>query len=343
MLASLFSSKPAQPTTQPARSPTPTIPAMTGMSTRSSTRSSSSGWSTASQEGTLDYKYGVIPGAQGCAIIPSLIVRGVTRQRDKRYVTKIFVNEESYREEKKNNAFVKQIDRANQFTNVNFNEDPIDRSLLTKDDIKNCGQIIGTRADLDLKKYINYEYLGKSLHTIMSHSIALTKDDADDIIYGLTKLITKVYLMNKGELSGGIVIYHNDAHRGNIMYNPRNHSVYLIDFGLATIRAPKKGDPLVDMLKLTESTGFMVTYILATVKELSDRKRQALLKFITFVTSNYLGRASAPKGFVPTYTAESILKASQDLTNEFQDGGRRGKTRRSKLKKSSRRTRHKVN
>jgi serine/threonine protein kinase len=330
MLASLFSSKPPTPPMSP-------------MVTRSSTRSSSSGWSTATQEGTLDYKYGVIPGAQGCAIIPSLIVQGISKQRDKRYVTKIFVDEASYKEEKRNNAFVKQIDRTNQFTNVSFNEDPIDLSLLTKEDIKNCGQIIGTRADLALKKYINYEYLGKSLHTIMSHSIVLTNGDADDIIFGLTKLITKVYLMNKGELSGGKVIFHNDAHRGNIMYNPRNHNVYLIDFGLASIGSARKGDTLVDMAKLTETTGFMVTYILTTVKDLSERKKQALSKYLAFVSANYLGKVSSPRGFVPTYTAETILKASQDLTNEFQEGGSRRKTRRSGGNKTLRRSRHKVN
>jgi len=332
MLASLFSPKPVAP----AKPPTPP---MSPMVTRSSTRSSSSGWSTATQEGTLDYKYGVIPGAQGCAIIPSLIVQGLTKQRDKRYITKIFVDEASYKEEKRNNAFVKQIDRTNQFTNVSFNEDPIDLSLLTKDDIKNCGQIIGTRADLAQKKYINYEYLGKSLHTIMSHNIELTKGDADDIIYGLTKLITKVYLMNKGELSGGTVIFHNDAHRGNIMYNPRNHNVYLIDFGLASIGTPRKGDFLIDMVKLTESTSFMVVYILTTVKDLSERKKQALNKYLAFVNANYLGRTSAPRGFVPTYTAETILKAAQDLTNDFQDGGKRRKTR----NKTLRRPRNKVN
>lgn len=316
---------------------------MSPMVTRSTSRSSSSGWSTASQEGTLDYKYGVIPGAQGCAIIPSLIVQGITKQRDKRYVTKIFVDEAAYREEKRNNAFVKQIDRTNQFTNVSFNEDPVDLSLLTKEDIKNCGQIIGTRADLALKKYINYEYLGKSLHTIISHSIALTKGDADNIIYGMTKLITKVYLMNKGELSGGTVIFHNDSHRGNIMYNPRNHNVYLIDFGLASIGKARKGDTLVDMAKLTETTGFMVTYILTTVKDLSERKKQALSKYLTFVNANYFGRVSAPRGFVPAYTAEIILKASQDLTNEFQEGGGRKKTRKNKLNKTLRRPRNKVN
>lgn len=333
MLASLFSSKTVPP-------PKPPTPPMSPMVTRSTSRSSSSGWSTASQEGTLDYKYGVIPGAQGCAIIPSLIVQGLTKQRDKRYVTKIFVDEAAYREEKRNNAFVKQIDRTNQFTNVSFNEDPVDLSLLTKEDIKNCGQIIRTRADLALKKYINYEYLGKSLHTIMSHSIELTKGDADDIIYGMTKLITKVYLMNKGELSGGTVIFHNDAHRGNIMYNPRNHNVYLIDFGLASIGAPRKGDLLVDMAKLAETTGFMVTYIITTVPSLSDRKKQALSKYLSFVNANYLGRVSAPRGFVPKYTAETILKAAQDLTNEFQDGGSRRKTRRTKLNKTLRRSRH---
>jgi serine/threonine protein kinase len=333
MLSSIFGS-----TGPPAAAPTPSPTAATGMTTRSSTRSSSSGWTTASQEGTLDYKYGVIPGAQGCAIIPSLIVQGLTRQRDKRYITKIFVDEAAYKEEKKNDAFVKQIDRTNQFTNVNFNEDPIDLSLLTKDDIKNCGQIIGTRADLALKKYLNYEYLGKSLHTIMSHSIALTMSDADDIIFGLTKLITKVYLMNKGELSGGVIIFHNDSHRGNIMYNPRNNNVYLIDFGLASIGAPRKGDILVDMAKLTESTAFMVRYILTTVEGLSEQKREALNKYLTFVNSVFLGRASAPRGYVATYTAESLLKAAQELTNEFRDGGRRRKTRR--RKRGSRRKLH---
>jgi serine/threonine protein kinase len=177
----------------------------------------------------------------------------------------------------------------------------------------------------------------------MSHSIALTSGDADDIIYGLTKLITKVYLMNKGELSGGTVIFHNDAHRGNIMYNPRNHNVYLIDFGLASVGSPRKGDKLVDMAKLTETTGFMVTYILTTVTDLSERKKQALSKYLAFVNTNYLGRASAPRGFVPTYTAETILQASQELTNEFQDGGRRKRTRKAKLNKTLRRSRNKVN
>jgi hypothetical protein len=288
---------------------------------------------------SLEYSTGVFPGAQGCVIVPSLIVLDRKQTRNKEYVTKIFTDIESYTVEKKINAFVKQIDQTQQFTNVKYNENPINLTLLTDEDIKNCANIIGTREDLKTKKYLNYEYLGKSLHTIRAFRIPIRISDAQSILFGLSKLAIKLWTMNSGKM-GGVQIYHNDAHAGNIMYNYDKENVYLIDFGIATLNTPKNKDEMIDILKLIETINLFVDYIATTVV-LGERQGLAITKFREFIVKNNLKRyapvsASTPRNF----TADQIVGAIQTLASDFsENGGRKRKTLKNK-KRSLRRKRN---
>jgi hypothetical protein len=292
------------------------------------------------REDDLAYREGVFPGAQGCIFVPSLIVEGLARNRNKQYVTKIFIDEESYNYEKRLNAFVKQIDPTSSFTNVKYNENPINLSLVKDQDIRNCGAIINTREELATKKFLNYEYLGQSLHTIIGYNVYLNISHARDILFGLSKLASKIYLMNQGRL--GVVIYHNDDHYGNIMYNPRTRSVYLIDFGKATTGKPLSGNTLVDMELLISSTNTIVDYILKTVPSIPKKGGESILKFKEFIDTNYLGRRSPPRDFVKTYTSEDIVKAITELASNFAEEGGRRQTKKKLLKKRKtlRRVRH---
>lgn len=291
---------------------------------------------------SLEYSTGVFPGAQGCVIVPSLIVMDRRQTRNKQYVTKIFTDIESYTIEKKINAFVKQIDQTQQFTNVKYNENPINLTLLTDEDIKNCANIIGTREDLKTKKYLNYEYLGKSLHTIRAFQIPIRIADAQSILFGLSKLAIKLWAMNNGKM-GGVQIYHNDAHAGNIMYNYEKESVYLIDFGIATINTPKNKDTFIDILKLTETINLFVDYI-ATSVVLGESQGLAVTKFREFIVKHNLKRYAPPSaGTTRSFTADQIVAAIQTLASDFSEsGGRKRKTLKHKKRSLRRKTNRNV-
>lgn len=272
------------------------------------------------------YKPGVFPGAQGCVFVPSLIVQGLTKEKDRRYVTKIFVDEQSYTYEKTLNAFVKQIDSDSKFTNVKMNESPIDLTKVTDEDIRNCGNIIVTREALATKKYINYEYLGQSINTILTQQTPIDLEKAQNLLTGFELVANKLYLMNTGSL--GKVIFHNDIHPGNIMFSPTRKQVYLIDFGLATVDIPKKGkDTLYDLISLLKVIEKVLNYLIIKVPNPTAKRTEAIQKFQKFINDNYLGKTSPPKGFVPTYTAKDIIEQISFLNRGFSElGGKRRKT-----------------
>jgi serine/threonine protein kinase len=288
---------------------------------------------------SLEYSTGVFPGAQGCVVVPSLIVINRQGTRNKEYVTKIFIDQESYIAEKKLNAFVKQIDQTQQFTNVKYNENPINIDLLTDQDIKNCANIIGSRQELAGKKFLNYEYLGKSLHTIRAFHIPIRISDAQSILFGLSKLAVKLWAMNNGKI-GGVQVYHNDSHAGNIMYNYDRENIYLIDFGIATINTPKNKDEFIDILKLTETINLFVDYI-ATSVVLGEKQGIAVTKFREFVNKHNLKRYAPASNTSPRkFTVEQILEAIQNLASGFSEsGGKKRKTLKNK-KRTLRRKRN---
>jgi serine/threonine protein kinase len=291
-----------------------------------------------SSETELKYQEGVFAGAQGCVIIPSLIVEGMTQKRNTQYITKIFEDESLKQEEIRLDELVKSIDPSSSFTNVNYNENPIDISKLTEKDIKNCGAIIKSRENLLTKTYLNYEYLGLSLHTIFAYNKNITLGDAQDIIAGLLNLSQKISLMNKGEIIGKS-FFHNDVHQGNVMFNPVNRRIYLIDFGLATSDfAKRKGSVMDDILGIFRVTYGVVEYILKKIPSLSEKQGKAISDFISFAQDNYLllkGK-KPPSGFQPReITAELLLSEIQKLQLGFSSSG--GKRRRTKKRKTLRR------
>jgi serine/threonine protein kinase len=284
------------------------------------------------------YKPGIFPGAQGCVFVPSLIVSGIIGSRDKKYVTKIFIDEDSYKREKALNVFVKQIDPGSKFTNVNYNEDKINIDNISDSDIKKCGAIIETKEALKTKKYINYEYLGQSFHTIIGYKTPLTLRNAQDILNGFELLINKVYLMNKGTL--GKTIFHNDIHVGNIMFNHSTGQVYLIDFGFATLDNPGKNkNMLYDLTSLVRVIDQILDYIIITVPNPSSKRSTAIQNFKTFVASNYIStKSSVPKNFSISYNAIDLVNQVASLNRGFSElGGRRKTHRRNMYRKTLRR------
>jgi len=293
-----------------------------------------------SSETELKYQEGVFAGAQGCVIIPSLIVEGATQKRNTQYITKIFADESLKQEEIRLDELVKSIDPSSSFTNVNYNQNPIDISKLTQKDIENCGAIIQSRENLLTKTYLNYEYLGLSIYTIFAYNKNITLGDAQDIIAGLLNLSQKINLMNNGANERKLSLFHNDVHSGNIMFNPVNRRVYLIDFGIAGALSKRASlrDINIDMLGIFRVTYSFVEYVLKKIPSLSEKQGKAISDFITFAQDNYLllkGKKPPREFQSKPITAELLLSEIQKLQIGFSSSG--GKRRRTKKRKTLRR------
>lgn len=274
-------------------------------------------------EDELYYRPGVFPGGQGCVFVPSLIVKGVTKQRDKTYVTKIFIDEESYKHEILLNTFVKQIDPQSRFTNVIYNESPIDVSIIKDEDIAQCRGI--KKETLPTKKFVNYEYVGQSIRTIIDKRIPLNINQIQSILSGFEVIISKLILMNNGAL--GKKIFHNDIHPGNVMVDFSRKKLYLIDFGLASYEGEGSGR-LYDPESLIITLNTLIDYIRSSpvATKFTAKTMFAIKRFKDFIKNNYIGQRP-PAGFVKTHTPESInveiTELSVALTSQ---GGKRRKT-----------------
>lgn len=274
---------------------------------------------------------GVYPGASGCVIVPSLLL-GLKSPDNSRFITKIFGQEKDYVKEKKQNQLIKTIDPSSSFTNVNYNENPIDFSKLTQEDIKNCEAIIQSRENLLTKKYLNYEYLGQSLYTIISQELSLSNQNIKDILNGLSSLASNVYAMNKGR-DIGQPVFHNDIHYGNIMFNPANRRVYLIDFERSTINESNRGkDTLADSQGIIGTVDKFVDYVLRKVPALGEVQGKAIVDYKTFVDRVFPSRGRPP---LPTEIKEQIVSEIIKLARAFSASG--GKRRRTKKRKTLRR------
>lgn len=285
---------------------------------------------------------GVYPGASGCVIVPSLVL-GLKSPDKSKFITKIFGEEKDYVKEKQQNELVIKIDGTSQFTNVKFNENPIDIRKLPEDALSRCSRIFRSRdyKVIKTKKYLNYEYLGQSLYTIISEELSLSNENIKDILNGLSSLASNVYAMNKGR-DLGQPLFHNDIHFANIMFNPANKRVYLIDFERSTINVPKIGkDTLVDLYGIVDTVDQFINYVLRKVPGLGALQGKAIVDFKTLVDRIFPSRGPPPPP--PKEIREEIVSEIVKLARTFSaSGGKRRKTKKGskktkKAKKHSRR------
>jgi len=287
--------------------------------------------------GLLNTVSGVYPGASGCVIVPSLIL-GLKSPDNSRFITKIFGEEEDYVKEKQQNQLVKRIDPTSEFTNVNFNENPINVKLLSEEALSRCSGIFRSRdfRVIGTKKYLNYEYLGQSLYTIISEELSLSNQNIKDILNGLSSLASNVYAMNKGR-DIGQPLFHNDIHYGNIMFNPANKRVYLIDFERSTINESKRGkDNVADLQGIIATVDKFVDYVLRKVHVLGAVQGKAIVDYKTFVDRVFPSRGRPPPlpKEIEEEIKEQIVSEIVKLARAFSaSGGKRRKTKKNKSKK----------
>ena len=270
-----------------------------------------------------------IQGAQGCVVIPSLLV-SPDGTRDITKVTKIFFLDRDFQDEKiQNDAIITTIDPGGSFTSASYTEDPIDLTKMTKEETSACYGLKGK--DITKLKFLNYKHLGVSINELMQKPISVT--DSKKILIALSALLPKIIEMNKNGF------FHNDVHIGNILYNARDEHAYLIDFGLMTSSpgTPPKipvADGRPDLSKeLTDIIGFLYV-VRQLLKYISDQKASGFPE----AQSDFLSRNSR---FTSPLIA-SMLSGEQDLnasrisalqfvirianTYESIKGGRRRKT-----------------
>lgn len=196
-----------------------------------------------------------VQGEQGCVTIPSLVI-DAKKTRNVNYVTKLFFEEKYFNEEKANDDFIlSEIDPRQTFTVVAYDTNPINIKAISAAELANCPSLKGL--DLTSLKFLNYKYAGTSISSIVENNMEFDKNNSKDLISALANLTVKVYAMN----SAGF--FHNDAHQGNIMYNPKQHYAYLIDFGHASKGSPK---PLLDMQAMLTCIRLVISNIIAFSK-----------------------------------------------------------------------------
>ena len=262
-------------------------------------------------------------GAQGCVIIPSLLVDTKMKSRNTSYVTKIFFKDKDYEEEKSHNdVVITTVDPRNSFTSANYTTTPVDLRYLTPAELKQCSQLKGL--DVGKLKYLNYKYLGKSLHEIVDSDMKIELSVCKSIIIAVSNLATKILYLNND-----LKLFHNDVHEGNIMYNFKEEHSYLIDFG-GMSPTPNNGNQSTDLQGLISSLRLLVTSVV-NQRRLPERYLGMLSSFLKD-SSLVLTRSSESQN--STESRNLIVKFLTDFSISFMKLGGRKRTLRNKINRN---------
>lgn len=260
-----------------------------------------------------------IEGAQGCVIIPSLIVEGATRTRNTAYVTKIFFKDQDFEEEKAQNDMVmSKIDPRGTFTSAKYTTTPIDLRRITPQEVQSCGQLKGK--DLSKLTFLNYKYLGKSIHDIVNTDMKITPKMSQSIIAGIANLSVKLLYMNND-----LGMYHNDVHEGNIMFNFKEGFAYLIDFG-GLAPQPANKNPLTDFQGLVTAVRLLAISAVGQ-NQLPPKLKDLLTSFIkdsslTLTRASEYTDVKQARGLISKFLTDFALVYTKTV------GGRRKTLRR---------------
>lgn len=259
-----------------------------------------------------------IEGAQGCVIIPSLLIDSAMRTRNTAYVTKIFFKDQDFEEEKSHNDMViSKIDPRGSFTSAKYTTTPINLKLLTPAEIQKCGQLKGK--DITQLKFLNYKYLGKSIHDIVNTDMKIDVKTSQAIISAVSNLGVKLLYMNN-ELG----MYHNDVHEGNIMFNFKEDFAYLIDFG-GLAPQPANKNPMTDFQGLVTALRLFAISVAGQGK-LPSRLLEVLNAFIKDASLTF-NRVTEEE---PVQARQHISKFLSDFSLKYTTliGGRKKTLRR---------------
>ena len=213
-----------------------------------------------------------IEGAQGCVIIPSLVVGTDRRTRNTEYVTKLFFKEVDFEEEKAHNdRILATVDPRGTFTSAKYTTDPIDISSINPKELDSCRGLRGK--DISKLKSLNYVYLGKSIHDIVFTDIKINADTSRWMFRSLSNLASKIHYLNIDKK-----LFHNDVHEGNILFNFQKNYAYLIDFGNLSDN-PNGGNELTDLQGLIVA-GRLLAITIHSQKRLSKPLLALLSSYI---------------------------------------------------------------
>lgn len=266
------------------------------------------------------YKGGeAIEGAQGCVIIPSLLVDSAMRTRNTAYVTKIFFNDNDFAEEKSHNdMIISKIDPRGTFTSAKYTTNPIDLKRLTPQEVQSCGQLKGK--DITKLKFLNYRYLGKSIHDIVNTDMKIDAKLSQAIIASVANLAVKILYMNND-----LGMYHNDVHEGNIIFNFKEDYAYLIDFGGLSPQPANKNP-------LTDFQGLVTALRLLSISAVEQNRLPSKLKDLlsSFIKDSSLTLTRASEFTDVKQARELVSKFLTDFTLAYTKsvGGRRKTLRR---------------
>lgn len=260
-----------------------------------------------------------IEGAQGCVVIPSLIVDKAMRTRNTSYVTKIFFKDNDFAEEKAQNDMVmSKIDPRGTFTSAKYTTTPIDLTRISPQEIQSCSQLKGK--DLRTLKFLNYKYLGKSIHDIVNTDMKINPKLSQSIISAIANLAVKILYMNND-----LGMYHNDVHEGNIMFNFKEDFAYLIDFGGLSPQ-PANKNPLTDL------QGLVTTVRLLAISAVGQNQLPSKLKDLlnSFIKDSSLTLTRASQYTDVKQARELISKFLTDFALAYTKtvGGRKKTLRR---------------
>lgn len=259
-----------------------------------------------------------IEGAQGCVIIPSLVVEGAARTRNTNYVTKIFFTEKEYQAEKEqNDTILATVDPRGTFTSAKYTTTPIDLKRLTPQERNTCRSLGGK--DITKLKFLNYKYLGVSIHDIVNSDMKITAPMSQAVFTSLSNLSAKLVYLNND-----LKLFHNDVHEGNIVFNFNENYAYLIDFGNLS-KTPNAENPQTDFQGLVTAARLFAI----TVKG-QNRIPKPLLTLLTSFIEDSALTLSRVSNTDPANARTIITKFLSDFALKYTTsvGGRRKTLRR---------------
>jgi len=167
-------------------------------------------------------------GAYGCVFKPNITCEGSTGNN--RYVSKIQNNDETIQNELNIDKRISSIDKFHMFFAPILESCPISLNSINNSEIKKCDVLSKAPAANLLDKYISTKIRYVSDKNIKSYLYQLPK--IKEIIE--QKLYTTYqYILHSLEKLSKNNVVHFDIKEKNIMYDERNHSPIIIDFGLS--------------------------------------------------------------------------------------------------------------
>ena len=167
-------------------------------------------------------------GAYGCVFKPNITCDGSTGNN--RYVSKIQNNDDSIQNELNIGKKISSIDKFHMFFAPILESCPVSLNSISDSEIKKCDVLSKAPAANLLDKYIStkIKYMGDKNIKSYLFQLPKIKEIIEQKIFA-----TYQYIIHSLEKLSKNDVIHFDIKEKNIMYDERNHSPIIIDFGLS--------------------------------------------------------------------------------------------------------------